>query len=106
LPTEAPKPEPTPDRAPPAPTPTEPPPAASPLPGAPAKSPSLTHRININSAPQAELELLPSVGPSLAKAIIDYRTLHGPFKAISDLDKVKGIGPKKLAKMAPLVTID
>jgi competence protein ComEA len=76
---------------------------------APPKTPSaspLTHRVNINTAGQAELELLPGVGPALAKGIMDYRTLHGPFKAIADLDKVKGIGPKKLAKIAPLVTLE
>jgi competence protein ComEA len=76
------------------------------LSGAPAKSPSLTHRININKASAAELELLPHIGPSMAKRILDYRTLHGPFKSIADLDKVKGIGPKTLAKIAPLVTVE
>jgi competence protein ComEA len=76
------------------------------LPGAPAKSPGLTHRINVNTAGQAELELLPNVGPAMAKKIMDYRALHGPFKSIADLDKVKGIGPKTMAKIAPLVTVE
>jgi competence protein ComEA len=76
------------------------------LQGAPAKAPGLTHRININTANQAELELLPHVGPAIAKRIMDYRALHGPFKTIADLDKVKGIGPKTMAKIAPLVTVE
>jgi competence protein ComEA len=84
----------------------QPTPAAGPLPGAPAKSPGLTHRINVNTAGQAELELLPNVGPAMAKKIMDYRALHGPFKSIADLDKVKGIGPKTMAKIAPLVTVE
>src|SRR5207248_3974205 len=90
----------------PTPAPAPAPPAAAPLKGVPAKSPGLTHRININKASQAELELLPQVGPAMAKKIMDYRALHGPFKTIADLDKVKGIGPKKLAKIAPLVTVE
>jgi len=90
-----------------APDPAPAPPApAAPLAGAPSKAPGLTHRININKAQQAELELLPGVGPAMAKQIMDYRALHGPFKTIADLDKVKGIGPKKLAKIAPLVTVE
>jgi competence protein ComEA len=46
------------------------------------------------------------VGPAIAKRILDYRALHGPFKTIADLDKVKGIGPKTLARIAPLVTVE
>jgi competence protein ComEA len=81
--------------------------APGPTPAAPARhAPALARRINLNTAPQAELELLPGVGPALAKRIIDHRTQRGPFKRIDDLDDVKGIGPKKLAQLRPLVTVD
>jgi competence protein ComEA len=53
-------------------------------------------RIPINTASAAELELLPGIGPSLAKAIIEYRTAHGPFMALDELVEVPGIGPAKL----------
>jgi competence protein ComEA len=64
-----------------------------------------TGLININTATAAELEELPGIGPSYAKGIIDYRTQNGPFVRVDDLDKVKGIGPKTLEKLRPLVTI-
>ena len=63
-------------------------------------------KINLNTATQAELESLPQVGPSMAKRIMEYRAANGPFRAVKDLDKVKGIGEKTLAKLMPLVTVD
>ena len=62
-------------------------------------------KIDLNTATQAQLESLPLVGPSMAKRIIEYRAANGPFKSVADLDKVKGIGEKTLAKLMPLVTV-
>ncbi len=61
-------------------------------------------KIKLSTATQAELESLPGIGPSKAKAIIDYRETH-PFKSVNDLDKVKGIGPKTLEKLKPLIEL-
>lgn len=61
-------------------------------------------KIKLNSATQAELETLPQIGPAKAKAIIDYRTQH-PFKAINELDNVKGIGPKTMEQLRPLIEL-
>lgn len=61
--------------------------------------------ININTATATELEELPGIGPSYAKGIVDYRIQNGPFVRVDDLDKVKGIGPKTLEKLRPLVTL-
>lgn len=61
--------------------------------------------VNINSAGAAELQRLPGIGPSMAQRILDYRTENGRFKSIDELDEVKGIGPAKLAKMRPFVTL-
>jgi competence protein ComEA len=61
--------------------------------------------INPNLASKADLETLPGIGPVLAQRIIDYRRAHGPFKKITDLRKVSGIGRKKLEKMQPYLTI-
>lgn len=60
--------------------------------------------IDVNSATQAELELLPDVGPALAKRIIEYRTKHGAFVNLASLDKVTGVGPKTLEKLKDRVT--
>jgi competence protein ComEA len=79
--------------------------APEPLPE-PEPEPIRPQKININTASQQELELLPRVGPSMAKAIIAYRTSKGRFRSIKDLDKVDGIGPKMLERLAPLVTVD
>jgi competence protein ComEA len=89
-----------------APTPdVNPEPKADPKPAPAAPPPKPTPRfINVNTAGAAELELLPSVGPALAKAIIDYRTKHGAFRSFADLDKVPGIGPKTLEKFKDRVT--
>jgi len=64
-----------------------------------------TSTIDINTATGAELELLPGIGPALAQRIIDHRREHGPFRRVEDLDDVKGIGPRTLEKLRPLVRV-
>lgn len=59
--------------------------------------------IDVNSATQRELESLPSIGPSAAKAIVKSRTEDGPFRDISDLDRVPGIGPTTIEQLAELL---
>jgi competence protein ComEA len=67
---------------------------------APAKkAPGLEGQININTATAEQLVLLPGVGKKTADAIIEFRTKNGNFKAVDDIAKVKGIGPKKLEKI-------
>ncbi|MEY5152031.1 MAG: ComEA family DNA-binding protein [Actinobacteria bacterium] len=61
--------------------------------------------ININTATALELEALPSVGPSTAKAIVAFRTKNGPFGKAEDLLKVPGIGDGKLSAMKPFVAL-
>ena len=58
-------------------------------------------RIDINNASQEAIETLPGVGPKLAKEIIAAR----PFRTFSDLDKVSGIGPKKLEQLRGRIVI-
>lgn len=62
-------------------------------------------KININTATEQELTKLSGVGPGTAKKIIAYREQSGPFKAIEDLKKVKGIGEVTFKKLAPHITI-
>ncbi len=58
-------------------------------------------RISINSASQRELEILPRIGPAMAKRIIAAR----PFMKIDDLLKVKGVGPKTFEKLIDKITL-
>ena len=63
-------------------------------------------QIGLNTATAEDLERLPSVGPAMAARIIAHRQSAGSFKKIEDLRDVQGIGPKKFAKISPLVTLD
>lgn len=58
-------------------------------------------KIHINSANAAQLMELPGIGEKKAQAILDYRDANGPFRQVTDIVKVKGIGPKMLEKMLP-----
>jgi len=59
--------------------------------------------VNVNTASESELTQLPGIGPAKAAAIVQHRTQNGPFKSLSDLDAVSGIGPATLANITPLV---
>lgn len=61
--------------------------------------------LDLNSARKYQLEGLPGIGPVLAQRIIDYRDKHGGFKTVAQLREVSGIGPKRYAALAELVTV-
>lgn len=63
-------------------------------------------KININTASESELDTLPGVGPSTAKAIIKYREQKGAFKAIEEIKNVNGIGDSKFNLMKDNITVD
>lgn len=63
-------------------------------------------RIAVNSASAAELQLLPRIGPVLAQRIIDDRAANGPYRSLSDLQRVRGIGPKTAEQLEALVRFD
>jgi competence protein ComEA len=47
------------------------------------------------------LELLPGIGPSLARRIVAERSAHGPFASARELRRVKGIGDRTLKRLEP-----
>ena len=56
--------------------------------------------VNVNTADaQAIAAALPGIGPAKAKAIVEYRTQHGPFKTKEELTQVSGIGDATLEKI-------
>lgn len=54
---------------------------------------ALSAPLNLNEASADELASLPGIGPVLAGRIIEGR----PYAAVAEVDRVKGIGPAKLA---------
>lgn len=62
--------------------------------------------VHINSASIDELCALNGVGPKLAEKILDTKNALGAFKNAEDLQKVPGIGKKKLEKLLPGVIFD
>src|SRR3954468_23214479 len=53
-------------------------------------------RIDLDKADVSEITRLPRVGPALAQRIVAWRTEHGPFGSVVQLDSVSGVGPKLL----------
>lgn len=62
--------------------------------------------VNINTASAADLEKIKGIGPSTAKAIVKYREENGPFSSLEELDNVPRIGPSKIEKIRPYVTVE
>jgi competence ComEA-like helix-hairpin-helix protein len=61
--------------------------------------------VDINVANIKELEQLPGVGATTAKAIVDFRTKSGRFHRVEDLLVIRGISEAKLKKMRPHITV-
>lgn len=56
-------------------------------------------RLDPNRAPEEELDRLPGVGPSTARAIVQARDTL-PFTSVDDLVRVRGIGSATLRRLA------
>ena len=63
-------------------------------------------KININTASVYLLDTLPGIGPVIAQRIVDYREQFGPFRDISELSNVEGIGPSTMYKIIELITVE
>lgn len=59
----------------------------------------------VNAATEAELMGLPGIGPVLARAIVEDRRRHGPFRSVDDLGRVDGIGPRTLARLRQRIRV-
>jgi competence protein ComEA len=76
----------------------------SPPPLASKKKIVRTQPIDLNRASDAELQLLPGIGPKLSQRILDARGKK-PFRSVDDLRRVPGIGPKTLERLRPQVIV-
>lgn len=70
-----------------------------------SSSSKTTTKTNINKASQAELELVPGIGPSTALKIINYRKENGNFKKIEDIKNISGIGDLKYDQMKNYISV-
>lgn len=52
--------------------------------------------LSINDMTREDWEKLPSIGPALAAEIERYRQIHGGFATYKELEKVSGIGKRKM----------
>jgi len=60
--------------------------------------------IDPNSADLKTLEALPGIGPARALAIVSERE-RGRFLNLGDLERVRGIGPRTVERLAGLVAV-
>ncbi|WIG97042.1 helix-hairpin-helix domain-containing protein [Myxococcus sp. SDU36] len=61
-----------------------------------AQALALGRPLDLNSATEEELALLPGVGRSLARSLVEAREEQGGFKSWADVDAVRGVGAAKL----------
>jgi competence protein ComEA len=61
--------------------------------------------LNLNTATLEQLDTLDGVGPTTAQKILDYRTEHGGFGSVDELDQIPGIGEKRLAALRESVQV-
>ncbi len=65
----------------------------------------LSGKLNINTATEDQLRMLPGIGPAKARRVIAYRDKRGKFKRVRDLRRVKGFGYKTVTKLSPYLTV-
>ena len=63
--------------------------------------------VDVNTADAETISTaLKGIGLSKAKAIVEYREKHGPFKTPEDLSLVKGIGERTVEINRPNIRIE
>jgi competence ComEA-like helix-hairpin-helix protein len=67
---------------------------------------ALGQPLDVNRATVADLQLLPGVGPAMARQVVRDRTENGSFSSTEDLTRVKGFGPATVRELKPLVAFD
>ncbi|HEX6159201.1 MAG TPA: helix-hairpin-helix domain-containing protein [Thermoanaerobaculia bacterium] len=61
--------------------------------------------IDVDRASATELEVLPGIGPALARRIVATRDSSGPFGSLDALQsRVRGVGPALSKRLAQAVT--
>ena len=63
-------------------------------------------RVNINTAPTAELEKLPGIGRGFAERIVEHREKWGAFRRPEHLLMVRGLSDKRFRALRNLITVE
>jgi len=72
---------------------------------APKAKRTLTGVVNLNTAPVDQLSLLPGIGPTVAKRIVEARASK-PFQRTWEITRVKGVGPKLFRKLEDRLRVE
>ncbi|MCD8338554.1 MAG: ComEA family DNA-binding protein [Lachnospiraceae bacterium] len=62
-------------------------------------------KVNLNTATAEELMTLPGIGESKAAAILAYRSEHGSFASIEEIQNISGIKSGVFSKIKDLITV-
>lgn len=68
-------------------------------------SSSQSGKVNLNLATSSQLEQLPGIGPVIAGRILQHRDANGPFRQISDIQQVAGIGNAIYSKIKDQISV-
>lgn len=59
-----------------------------------------------NRATAGELALVPGLSPRLAAELVADRERRGPFLRVEEVERVRGIGPGRMAKARPHLVVE
>lgn len=68
--------------------------------------PAKVQRIQVNLVSEAELAKHPYCGYKLSKKIIAYRTQHGNFSSLEELNMIRSVSPAELEKIKTYLTVE
>jgi DNA uptake protein ComE-like DNA-binding protein len=61
-------------------------------------------KLDLDIATAAQIDSLPGITPLMARRIVTDRLLHGPFRSVDGLRRVRGTSPKLLRAVDSLIT--
>jgi len=70
-----------------------------------AAAPKLRGRVNLNTATEAQLQLLPGIGPATAAKIVEARK-ERRFTRPMEITRVPGIGMKRFRALEPYLAVE
>lgn len=61
--------------------------------------------VDLDDARAEDLAVVPGLNARLAAEIVSDRARRGPFVSVEDLERVRGIGPARLARARPFLRV-